>query len=273
MGGFEIHAMPPATLEEAVRDALAARPGRILIAGGDGSVGTAARVVCGTDTALAILPGGTLNHFARDHGIPTDPHEAAAVAINGVVTAADVARANGQLFLNTSSVGAYVAYVRVRERTKKYVGYRVASLLAAVRILISMKSVAVEVEVDGERRHYITPVVFVGIGERETRAPTLGNRVRGGRSCLHLIVVRERRAARLLVVALDAAMRGLGDVARTPEVDTVLADACTITMGRGKHHLAIDGEVVVNRTPLRYELARNALKIVVPSATLAQSPR
>jgi diacylglycerol kinase family enzyme len=265
-GGFELHATPPERLEAAIRGAMSADPPRIVVAGGDGSVGTAAAIVCGTGTALAVIPGGTLNHFARDHGIPTDFDEAASVAANGVPARADVAYVGDRLFLNTSSVGAYVGYVRLRDRAEKYVGHHIASLVAAVWLFMSMRPVAIELDVEGERRSYSTPIVFVGVGERETRSPTLGSRVANGRQCLHVIVVRERRAARLLAVALDAAMRGLDSVARTPELDSFMVDACVIRMGR-RHHVAVDGEIISAKTPLVYRLAKDALTIVAPATT------
>lgn len=264
-GGFEIHATPPDTLESSIREIMASAPPRLVIAGGDGSVGTAARVVCGTDTELAVVPGGTLNHFARDHGIPTELGRAVATAVNGESARADVAYVGDRLFLNTSSVGAYVAYVRLRDRTQKYVGYHVASLIAALRLFISMRPVALELDVEGKRRSYTTPIVFIGVGERDTRSPAFGSRVHGGRHCLHVIVVRERRAARLLVVALDAATSGLDKLARTPEIDSFMVDSCVIRMKGGRHHVAIDGEIVIGGMPLEYRLAKEVLRIVIPA--------
>jgi diacylglycerol kinase family enzyme len=264
VGGFEIHAAPPEQLESSMRELMASAPPRIAIVGGDGSVGTAARVVCGTETELAVLPGGTLNHFARDHGIPTDLSKAAVIAAGGASTRADVAYVGDRLFLNTSSVGAYVSYVRLRDRMEKYFGYSIASLIAAVRLFMSMRPVDLELDVAGGRRRYSTPVVFVGVGERDTAAPTLGSRVPHGRRCLHVIVVRERRAARLLVVALDAATRGLEKLARTPELDSFMVDSCTIRMRGRRHHVAVDGEIIAAGATLDYRLAKDALKIVVP---------
>ncbi|MDQ6737300.1 MAG: diacylglycerol kinase [Gemmatimonadota bacterium] len=266
VGGFEVHAMPPDGLEAAIREAMKGEPKRILIAGGDGSVGTAARVVCGTSTQLAVLPGGTLNHFARDHDIPTDLDEAASVAANGREAEADVAYVKDRLFLNTSSVGAYVAYVRLRDRMEKYLGYRVASFVAAIRLYFSLRPVSLELDVDGERKQYSTPVVFIGVGERETKSPVLGNRVKGGRHCLHVIVLKERRAARLLAVALDAARRGLTQVAATPELDSFMVDSCVITTHHS-HHVAVDGEIVKLGSRLEYRIDKGALKIVVPHPT------
>jgi len=263
VGGFEIHATAPESLESVIRSAVASKPPRIAVAGGDGSIGTAARVIRGTETELAILPGGTLNHFARDHGIPTNLHDAARNAIDGESLRVDTAYVGDRLFLNTSSVGAYVGYVRLRERIEKYFGYRIASLVAAWRLFMSMRPVELELELDGARRHYSTPMVFIGVGERETRSPTLGNRVHGGKDCLHIIVVRERRAARLLVVALDAATRGLVKLARTPELDSFMVDTCRIIL-HGGHHIAVDGEILKASPNLDYRIDKESLSIVVP---------
>ncbi len=264
VGGFDVHAMPPDGLEAAIREVMKSAPPRILIAGGDGSVGTAARVVNGTQTQLALLPGGTLNHFARDHNIPTDLDSAASVAANGHQAMADVAFVGDRLFLNTSSVGAYVTYVRLREQMEKYVGYRIASFIAAIRLFMSMRPVSLEIDAEGQKRAYSTPMVFIGVGERETKSPTLGNRVKDGRHCLHVIVVRERRAARLLALALEAARRGLKRVAATPELDSYMVDSCVIRTRR-THHVAIDGEIKRLGATLEYRIVKGSLSIVVPT--------
>src|SRR5438094_5337964 len=49
----------------------------IVAAGGDGTVSTVASALVGTDRTLGVLPSGTLNHFAKDLGIPQDLESAA----------------------------------------------------------------------------------------------------------------------------------------------------------------------------------------------------
>lgn len=260
---FEVHAVEPERIGQTIREVVGAGAKRIVVSGGDGTIATAAGVLLDTHAELAILPGGTLNHFARDLGVSTEAAEALKLAVEGSCRGVDIGFVNGHVFLNTSSVGAYVRFVRIRERLEKRFGYRIASTLAALRILFQLRSFAVELEVDGKPRIYRTPLVFIGVGERELQLPSLGSRVRDGRRGLHVMVVRGRSAARLLAIALAAVARGVEAVARTPELDSFLVDRCRVTLRRPTS-VAIDGELVAMHETLEYELRRDALHVVCP---------
>lgn len=260
---FDVREIPPQELEDAIRRIVAEGATRILVAGGDGTIATAASALLETGSELAILPGGTLNHFATDLGIPKESAEALALATSGSARPADAALVNKRLFLNTSSVGAYVHFVKVREYLEPRFGYRIASAIAAFRILFQLRQFTVEVEVDGERHTYRTPIVFIGVGERELKLPTLGNRIPHGKRGLHVMVVRGRSAARVLAIALNAVARGVTTVSRTLELDSFIVDHCTITLRRHST-IAVDGELVSLGTPLEYHLERDAIRVVCP---------
>jgi diacylglycerol kinase family enzyme len=249
---------------DAVRAAVEEGAARVAVAGGDGTIATAAGPLAGSGVPLAVIPGGTLNHFAGAHRIPTDLPEACALAATGeTIASVDVGRVNDRLMLNTSAVGAYTLFVLERERLERRWSYRVASIIAAFRTLRHLRPVRVEVEVEGQTRVYHTPLLFIGVGEREVRVPMLGDRVRGGGRGLHVLVMRSRTALGFLASALLAVLRGTREISRTRHLDAFIVDRCRVHVHR-RTIIAVDGELVTLGTPLEYRIDRDALRVVVP---------
>ena len=268
---FVLREVEPQAIVDTARAAVAEGATRIVVSGGDGTVASVAAVLAGTGVELALLPGGTLNHFAAHLAIPDDPARALDVAATGRPINVDVGFVGERLFVNTSAVGAYVVFVRLRERLERWLGYWLASLVAGVRVLLSLPSYAVELEVEGTVQHYHTPLVFVGVGERELADPSLATYHEGGRRGLHVLVVRDRRAARLFALAVAAARRGPGGVSSLPAVDSFVVDRCTVAVHRQRRvHVATDGEVTHLAAPLEYRAGRDALRVVVPQGNAGE---
>ena len=80
-------------------------------AGGDGSLAAVADVALERGVPFVCVPFGTRNHFARDLGLDRSDPVAALAAFDGVERRIDVGRANGRLFLNNVSIGAYAVLV------------------------------------------------------------------------------------------------------------------------------------------------------------------
>lgn len=259
-GGFDIREVPPQTLADETKRAVGEGATRILVAGGDGSIGSAASVLAGTGVELAILPCGTLNHLAKDLALPLELEDAARFALRGSAIPVDAAVVNDRLFLNTSSVGAYVSFVRLRERLEHRLGYTIASLVAGLRMLVHMPTFRISVQVEGKSREYVTPLVFIGVGERELKLPTLGARVADGKRGLHVMIVRERSGGRALSLGLAAAARGVKAVARTPALDSFIVDECVIHPRVPR--IALDGEIVPAIAPLKYKHVPGHLRVV-----------
>ncbi len=261
-GPFDVREVEPDKLKDAISEEVGKNPKRILIAGGDGTIRTAVEIVAGTQIALAVLPSGTLNHFAKDHELPLDLEEAARVAAAPGVGPVDVGRVGDNRFHGTSSIGAYVTFMRHRDRLEPKVGYKIATFLAGIWTFFTMPTIAVALEVDGKAQIYRTPLVFIAVGERELKIPTLGGRVKGGKRGLHVMVVRGRRRARLFFLALDAFSRGVGEASREPELDAFIVERCTLSMKRRETRISFDGESEKANTPLEYQLERDILIVV-----------
>ena len=264
VGVFDVAPCVPEHLDRQIEQAVREGAERVVVAGGDGTIAKAAAALVGKKTALAVVPGGTLNHFAKDHGIPRDPVEAAELSATGATTTTDVGTVNGRVFLNTTSVGAYVVFVRTRERLERRFGYRLATVIAAVRLLGRIRAFTVEMELDGQPQRYQSALVFVGVGERELQLPSVGGLAQNGRRGLHVIVVRGGTWARLVAAGLVAAFRGNDAVKRERLADSYVVDACRIVLRRRRGRVAVDGEIVEMSSPLDYRIEYDALRLVVP---------
>ena len=260
LGGDErvqLHRLAPADMAAAIRREVANKTPRIIISGGDGTIALAAAEVAGTGTALAIVPGGTLNHFARRHGIPLDPRPALECAFSGEIKTVDAGYINEHLFINTSSLGAYAVFVRSREALERRMNYRLASVLAGVRRLLRLRSRRFRLD-DNE---FATPLVFVGVGERELKFPFLGEDKPGGDAALHIIAIKHDHWLDALKLALTAMFRGVGPLDRENAIDSRLTQQFTIAPHRPRKRLlvAVDGELEWLRPPLRYRLEKGIL--------------
>src|SRR4051794_39951338 len=63
---------PGVNIPELVSERIRKGTDSIVAAGGDGTVNSVAAALAGTETPLGVLPAGTLNHFAKDVGLPDD---------------------------------------------------------------------------------------------------------------------------------------------------------------------------------------------------------
>ncbi len=235
---------------------------RVIVSGGDGTIALAAGCLAGSDTELGVLPGGTLNHFTDRTGIPGDIGEALDLAIQGEARPVDVGYVDDRLFINTCAVGAYVRFVRTREYLEQRMNYHAASVLAGLRRLSRLQ--VMNIRLDG--KPVKTPLVTVGVGERELRFPALGEATPEGRGGLHVIALRSGGALDSLVIAFDAAFRGVDPLAREGQLEHRLVEAFDIGFRRdGPRWIAVDGELVRMDTPLRFRYTADALRVVVPA--------
>ncbi len=146
-----------ADVEDVLRTAARSGARALGVAGGDGSVAAAAAVALEHGLPLAVLPAGTLNHFARDVGL-LSPQDAVDAVLAGDAVIVDVADVNGTPFLNTSSIGAYPEMVRLRDRLSGRLGTWLALTVAAARVLRT--ETPVDIDVDGQRLRVW--ILFVG---------------------------------------------------------------------------------------------------------------
>ena len=243
----------------------------VLVAGGgDGTISSGASAVIGRDIPLGVLPLGTLNHFAKDLGIPLDLEEAAKIVLEGVVCKVDVGEVNGRTFLNNSSLGVYPAIVRLREKHRASLGGKwIAALWAGLTVLRRRPFMAVRIVAEGETIVRRTPLVLVGNNEYQMAGIHAGSRESLARGRLAIYVLNAEQRTGLLRLGWQVLLKG---AERVKEVDLITVEEATVETRRHRLQVAADGEVFSLESPLNYRIRPGALRVLVPKGSSACYP-
>ena len=244
-------------LEDQVRDAIAAGSDRVGVAGGDGTIRSAASLLADAGVALLPVPTGTRNHFAREVGIDT-LERAGSAWKDGTDRRVDLAEVNGERFVNNSSIGFYAALVKERESHERHLPKYLAQVVAAWAQ--ARRGHRFSVSVDG--RHYRAWIVFVGNGCYGDRMTDLLGRETLDANTLDVRILRaDQRFARVRsVIAILVGRSGRSSVVKRLTAAEVEIDLA----GRTSVDVALDGEVVTLANPLRYRSLPCALTVRVP---------
>ena len=254
-----------------VRAALGRGCGTIVGGGGDGTLNQVASAILasGAEVRFGVLPLGTLNHFAKDLGIPLELDQAIAVIAAGHVAAIDSAEVNGRPFLNNSSIGLYPDIVHERERQQSRLGRGKwpAFVWATLGALRRFPFHTVKLTVDGREHVRRTAFVFVGNNDYDMEGIDIGARpcLDGGQLCVY--VARHASRAGLLLFAL-AALFGL--LHRLRGLEHLLTDRLRIEARGPRLRVAADGEVTEMEPPLEYRSRPKSLHVLVPAPTTAE---
>jgi diacylglycerol kinase family enzyme len=249
------------------RAAVADGASLVIAGGGDGTINAVAAAVIDTTAALGVLPLGTLNHFAKDLGIPLQLEAAIHTAFAGRPAAIDAAEVNGRLFLNNSSLGLYPRIVRLREaHQRKGVRKWFAFAKALAYVMRHPSSLYLRLRIDdvhaGVRR---TPFVFIGNNRYEIAGLGIGKRsvLTGGR----IWICQAPDAGRWGLFRLT--LRALAGWIRESDLEAAEASEVWIDLRHGSADVSTDGEVNRMSAPFHYRTRPGALRVMVPAEAAA----
>lgn len=264
----EVRLLPSDALREAAAQAReAAARGEldaVAVGGGDGSIRTVAGALAGTGIPLGVIPLGTFNHFARDLGLPLDLEGAVQVICAGHHRAVDAGEVNGEIFINTSSIGIYPSMVQDRERLRQERGWPKwgATLVAGLRTLRRFPLRRFSISAEGWTEPWRTTCVFIGNNEHEVEASSFGRRRRLDRGELCLYVAKPQSRLSLLWLGFRSA---LGLLDRERDLRVVRVRSAVVDARQHRLLVALDGEVQRLRSPLRYSVRPGALRVFAPA--------
>jgi diacylglycerol kinase family enzyme len=238
----------------------------VVAAGGDGTINAVAAGLAGTGCSMGVLPLGSLNHFARDLGLPLDLEAAVAVICTGTATPIDAAEVNGHLFVNNSSLGLYPAMVTQRERLRRVGWNRWLSLTAAsIFAFLRFRHIHLRIAVEGAEHLCTTPFLFVGNNEYRIEGEHIGTRAHLDRARLFVHTAPGISRWDVLRITLAGA---LGRVREVPGYQEFCVTEFSVESRRRHLRVSLDGETLRLRTPLVYRIRPGALSIIRPKGDL-----
>ncbi len=235
----------------------------VVAGGGDGTINAVAGALVGTNAALGVLPIGTLNHFAKDLGIPLGLEAAVRNVFTGQVTKVDVGEVNGRVFVNNSGVGIYPHIVREREEEQRHGHVKwVAFVLAVGSVLRRYSRLRVRLHMDeAEALARVTPFLFVGNNRYEIAGLEIGKRANLDSGRLWVCMAPRSGRRNLVGMALRALMGRVTD----HELNAFETEEIWVKTETRWVNVSTDGEVGVMTAPLHYRTRPRALSIVVPA--------
>jgi diacylglycerol kinase family enzyme len=235
----------------------------VVVGGGDGTISAAASALVGTDTLLGVLPLGTLNHFARDLGIPAAIEQAAELIAKRTERRVDVGEMNDHLFINNSAIGLYPLMVLDRDQQRRRLGRskRLAMIVASLRTLARFNHQRLTLFVNDEKERVDTPLLFVGNNDYRIDIGAPGRRESLNDGQLSVFVMRKKTRRGLIA----ASIRALLDRARDDDMVRIEGvERLRVSSHRSGLAVSLDGEVVRAVPPLDYRIRKAALRVIAP---------
>jgi diacylglycerol kinase (ATP) len=237
----------------------AAREGveRVLGWGGDGTLNELVRGLAGTPTALGVLPGGTVNVFAREVGIPRSIEEAAAVFTSGEVKSIPIGMASERPFLLMAGVGLDAEVVRRLKTGFKHALGAAAFWVDGFRLLARYPMTTLRIRSEG--RDLEGSGVIAGNLRRYGPGYFITAEARLEEPLLHVVVFRGRRRRDYLRYLAGVIW---GVHLRFEDVLSFKTSALTVEADTSVP-CQIDGEYA-GGTPIDLRIRDRALSVVFP---------
>lgn len=231
----------------------------LVVAGGDGTLNSAAAALAETGLPLGILPTGTANDLARTLSIPPDLNRAAEIIAAGRTRKIDLGMVNDQPFFNAASIGLSVELTRQLDRdVKRYLG-RLSYMVAAIGVLSRARPFHAVIAAEGRTARVHTLQIAVGNGRFYGGGTIIERDASIDDQRLDLYSLEFRRAWKLALLARDLRH---GEHGAWQEVRTIRARAVEV-LTRRPMPVNVDGEIVT-QTPARFSLRPAAVTVYVP---------
>lgn len=252
----------------AVADHAAARArldrGVVVAVGGDGTVSTVAQAARTHGVPIGVVPRGTFNFFARQHGVPLEPADAVQALLAPQARSVQVGCLNGRCFVVNASLGLYPDLLHERERdTKRFGRWRAVALVSGiVHALRRRRRLQLQLEQAGEVRVVEASTLFVGNNPLQIEPLGLNDTDALARGRLVALTLPPLPPASLARLMLRAALGRLGDAEEVNGFPLATMTVRPLGSRRMRLRVACDGEVHWQDGPLRFKVEPRGLALV-----------
>ena len=256
-----VHFAAPGELARVAREGAAkavADNAAVVAVGGDGTINTVAQAAHAAGCAMGVIPEGTFNYFAREHGVPPETAEALRWLLDARPEPVQVSAINERVFLVNASLGLYPDLLQDRERWKGRFGRsRLVALGAGVATLLGAQdSLRLRMEWDGKLREVRTLTLFVGNNRLQLEKlgladPGVHNEDGTPDGQITAVILKPIGTLAMVKLVLRGAMGNLGEAGGVEHFACQnLVVKPTFTLGRRRMKVAFDGEVEWMTSPL-----------------------
>ena len=271
----------PGAAHQAASQAVATRSAVVAV-GGDGTINTVAQAAHSQGCVMGVIPQGTFNYFARTHGIPADPAQAAQMLFQCKALPVQVATINDLVFLVNASLGLYPQLLEDREAYKARFGRSrlVAMGAGFITLLRAHRQLRLRIELGSVVREVRTPTLFVGNNrlQLEQVGVKVGTQAGPGAASalddgsIAAVMLRPIGTLSMMRLMLSGAMGTLGEA---DSVESFAFDHMVVRprldYGRRKVKVAFDGEVQWMRSPIEFMVPDKPLFLLKPDIATVDS--
>lgn len=237
---------------------------RIFIAGGDGTLSSVINKIIDFKIPVGILPLGTFNNFSKCLSLSQNVEEAIDQLFSGRIINVDVAKVNGRVILNNSSVGAYPKLVSFREESQ--VNFNLskptATFISFIKAVFLFPLIKVSLISEGKQVNSKTSFVMVSNNKYELSLDKIGERASLTEGLLYVYLIKCKMRLCVIKVLFKALFNKLS---QEKDFELISTKRAKIKIHKKEVRVSSDGEVFKTSPPLDYEICPGCLKIIVPN--------
>lgn len=243
----------------------------LVVAGGDGTISAMANHAIREQFPMAIVPFGTFNMFARDHGLSLDTDVALRDLLTGQIRPVQTGEIGGVHFIVNATLGLYSQLLADREEWKNQFGRRrgVAIFAAFSTIMKYGRSYTLQFN-KGDGRQLVKTVSFMACNNNlQAKQAGVQYDEKMGQGYLYGIVLKPTSRKRMLLLALKLIFRRLN---QDRQIVSFPFESLDIDKKRGSRtiEVAMDGEVHTLDAPFTVKVNKDLLKVLMPASVADQ---